>query len=244
MLTRLLSLLVVTGSLLVVPVGAENSMPVFPPLVLTSQDLAPLGSFDAEGNYGGIAYQVVAHVLGEMNIPYELRVLPWARAQNEVKLGRAHGFFAGSKNDERESYAVMSEIIADQQWVWYQLNSNYVDPQDPDFKTTRTVGSYIGANMLDWLYEEGYRVALSPRETESLFAMLLSEKRVDAILANNLVAAEIIQRDNLQGLLTATVERSMPLGVYFSKAFISQNPDFLPEFNQRVLEYRGSSQGN
>lgn len=179
-------------SFLPVVFASETMTPDYPPLILTTQDLAPLGSYDERGSYDGVAYRVVAYALHEMNVPFELRVLPWARAQNEVKLGRAHGFFAGSKNEDRESYAVMSEIIADQQWVWYQLKSNYIDPKAPIFRETRTVGSYIGANMLDWLYEEGYRVTASPRDTEALFTMLLSEKRVDAILVNNLVAAEII----------------------------------------------------
>lgn len=205
-------------------------------IILTSQDLAPLGFYDEKGKYDGVAVRVVRYALDKMNVEYEINVYPWARAQMMVQHGDADGYFAGSKNAERESYAVMSAIIADQKWVWYQLKDNALNPKEASFKEKATVGSYIGANMLDWLVENKYNVTVKPKDTEMLFKMLLA-KRVDAILANNLVAEEIIQRDKLEGQIRLTVEKEQPLGVYFSKKFIEKNPGFLEKFNGNVKVY-------
>jgi polar amino acid transport system substrate-binding protein len=205
-------------------------------IILTSQDLPPLGYYDNNGNYDGIAVKVVRYALDRMKVDYEILVYPWARAQNEVKNNKADGFFAGSRNAERDSYAVMSEIIADQNWVWYQLKDNPMNPKDPAFKKKATVGSYLGANMLDWLIENKYRVRAKPKNTELLIKMLLA-KRVDAVLANNLVAGEIIKRDGLSDRLKTTIEKEKPLGVYFSKKFIRNNPGFLQKFNGYIKEY-------
>ncbi len=205
-------------------------------IILTSQDLSPLGCYDKNGTYDGIAVRVVRHALEKMDVAYEILVYPWARAQVEVKAGRADAFFAGSKNAERESYAVMSAIIADQKWVWYQLMENPRNPADPDFKEKAAVGSYVGANMLDWLKQNNYNVKAEPGDTEALFKMLLL-KRVDAILANNYVAEEIIAQKNLAGRLKSTVQQEQPLGVYFSKTFLAKNPGFLEEFNAGVADY-------
>jgi len=90
--------------------------------------------------------------------------------------------------------------------------------------------------MLDWLKENGYNVKAEPPDTEALFKMLLY-KRVDAILANNFVAEEIIKKENLAGRLKSAIQQDQPLGVYFSKAFLAKNPGFLDEFNAGVADY-------
>ncbi len=205
-------------------------------IILTSQDLSPLGFYDKKGNYDGIAVKVVKYALEKMNIEYEINIYPWARAQMLVKSGEADGFFAGSKNAERDGYAVMSSIIAEQKWVWYQLKDNPLNPKDSSFKKSAKVGSYIGANMLDWLNENKYNVTAQPRDTESLFKMLLA-KRVDAVLANHLVADEIIKNEGIAEELKSTVEKEQPLGVYFSKKFLEKNPGFIESFNYYVKEY-------
>jgi len=205
-------------------------------IILTSQDLPPLGSYNEKRHYDGIAVRVVKYALDKMEVKYEILVYPWARAQQEVKAGRADGFFAGSKNAERESYGVMSNIIADQKWVWYQLKENVMNPKDSDFKEKAKVGSYIGANMLDWLKKNNYNIKAEPRDTKMLFKMLLA-KRVDAILANNLVAEDIIKKEKLGIKFKRTIQQEQPLGVYFSKTFLEKNPGFLKKFNSCVDEY-------
>jgi polar amino acid transport system substrate-binding protein len=205
-------------------------------IILTSQNLSPLGFYDEKGNYDGIAVKVVKYALEKMNVKYEINIYPWARAQMLVKTGEADGFFAGSKNAEREEYAVMSSIIAEQNWVWYQLKNNPLNPKDLSFKKNAKVGAYIGANMLDWLNEKKYNVTAKPRDTESLFKMLMA-KRVDAILANHLVANEIIKNEGIAEELKSTVEKEHPLGVYFSKKFLEKNPGFIESFNYYIKEY-------
>ena len=205
---------------------------------LSTHDLPPYGSFTAtEKRFEGIAVSVVDCAMRRAGRSYELMVLPWARAQRTVENGEADGFFAASKNAQRDGYAVMSAIIADQEWRWYLRSDNPADPTSSSFTQQARVGSFIGGNMLDWLDSKGYKVVASPVNTEQLLMMLMA-RRIDAILANNLVMSELIEKQSLRGQLRSIHQESKPLGVYFSNRFLHKNPDFLLKFNQAVPDCR------
>ncbi|WP_341303632.1 transporter substrate-binding domain-containing protein [Pseudomonas sp. TMP25] len=212
-------------------------------LRLTTHDLPPYSYRDpADERLRGIAVEVVVCVLDRIGTPYDIQVLPWARAQKLVKSGGADGFFAGSRNEERDAFAVSSAVIAEQQWRWYLLTGNPTDPLSAGFRENGQVSSFIGANMLDWLGENGYRVAVPPRDTIGLLNMLRAG-RIEAILANNLVMDKLISEQALEGTLRSVLQQNKPLGIYFSKKFIVGNPGFLQRFNNEVEPCRGFSEG-
>lgn len=209
-----------------------------PPVILTTHDLPPYSFRNAEGEIGGLAGSVVGCVFEGIGRQVEIHIVPWKRAQIEVERGQAHGFFAASKNDYRDSYAVMSEIIADQKWTWYLLSETAGNPNSDDFRTGRVVSSFLGANMQGWLIENSYRtVEYPPQDNEALLDMLL-KKRFDAILANNQVMDSLLRSQKQSEQVRKILLRNKPLGVYFSKAFLASEPDFLQKFNAEVPKCR------
>jgi hypothetical protein len=70
-------------------------------IILATHGLYPYGSYAdktvnkviADDTFKGIAVDVVRCILGEINIPAELQVVPWRRAQFLVQHGMADGFF-------------------------------------------------------------------------------------------------------------------------------------------------------
>ena len=223
---------------LALPVEARTGQAV---VRLTTHELPPYSYRDTtQQRLAGIAVEAVDCVMRRMGQPFEVQVLPWARAQKMVQLGEADGFFAASRNSERDSYAVKSAIIAPQQWRWYLLVGNPADPLSPVFREKAQVGSFVGANMLDWLREHGYRAVATPPTTEGLLKMLRAG-RVDAILANNLVMERLIQEQGLDGQLRSVLQEDRPLGVYFSKPFLARHPGFLERFNAQVGACRSTA---
>lgn len=208
---------------------------------LTTHNLCPYGCYKGnasnqqfeDSNYTGVAVDVVRCVLQEMEVSLEISVVPWERAQRMVIHGKADGFFAASQNDSRDEFAVISDIIADQKWQWYLLKDNPLDPTRPSFKQQATVGGFIGANMLKWMEAEGYDVRARPVNTEGLLKMLLS-KRVDAIMANNYVMETLLKKYGVTNQVKTFVNKYKPLGVYFSKTFVSERPTFLEDFNGNI----------
>ncbi|SOB59765.1 conserved exported protein of unknown function [Pseudodesulfovibrio profundus] len=206
-------------------------------IVLATHDLNPYGYYHDSGKFDGDAVRVVRYALDKMGISLNLIVVPWERAQLMTWEGEADGFFAASKNEYRERHGVMSEIIADQKWTWYMLKSNPLDPSNDDFKENARVTSFIGANMLKWLKNNGYLVATPPKNTEAL-ARMLQYQRFDAALANHRVMENIIHKHKLHGKFKSRTLQDKPLGVYFNRNYLARHPEFLEEFNHYVREYR------
>lgn len=206
-------------------------------VTLSTHNLCPYGCYNDIDFFDGYAVRVVRYAFNRMEIPLKIKVVPWSRAQYMAETGLSDGFFAASRNADRDSTGVMSTPVAEQKWTWYLLNNSPLDPAADDFKQAATVSSFHGANMLKWLQENGYNVFAPPTDTEALARMLLAN-RFDAILANNLVMDEIIRRDGLKSKLKSHTLKNKPLGVYFSNRFVKENPGFVDEFNKFVLEYR------
>ncbi len=215
-------------------------------VILTTHNLYPYGSYPidkqfqtivADETFTGLAVDLVRCVFKKMDIPIEIQVVPWKRAQMYVKKGLADGFFAASQEDSRDEFAVKTAEIADQKWNWYLLKENPMNPNDSSFKEKASVGGFLGANMLKWMQENGYHITAMPKDTEGLLKMLLG-KRVDAVMANNHVMAALLQKHGAEDKVRIFLNQDKPLYVYFSKGFLKSRPGFIERFNSLVPNCR------
>lgn len=207
-------------------------------ILLTTHNQAPYGSYQPAGHFDGLAYQVVECALGQLGVAFDLRVLPWKRAQREVVTGIADGFFAASQNAERDKYAIKSRDILAQQWTWYFLKSAKVKPTNKQFKAQARVSSFLGANMHSYLKQKGYQVLTVPPTSTKQLVQMLKLKRIDAALASSDVMEHVLKDNRWYGLLIAEPFKSKPLAVYFAIPFITRYPAFLTAFNQQVTNCR------
>ncbi len=199
---------------------------------------APLTYLDGNDQPEGTAMRPVLRALREMGWEVEINFLPWARAQLLVKDGQSDGFFAASRNTERDNYAVRSGTIATQTINWYLLSDSEFDPHAGDFRQNARIGGYIGANMLAWLLENGYNVTGQPSHPDQLFLMLLFD-RLDACLANNNNFENFLEAyPQYRGRFRVVNQTSNELYIYFSRNFISKNPGFLETFNKSIADNR------
>ncbi len=205
---------------------------------LTTHNLAPYSYYENDKLIGKAVIVVECAFKQLNNFEAEFIVVPWKRAQQMVEKNEAEGFFAASHNPQRDEYAVISEIIAEQKWTWYMLTERIADPTSDTFKQNYIVSSFLGANMQKWLNQQGFKLVNQLPSTNLQLFKLLMHKRVDAILANDQVMNKLITEKNAADKISTIINRNKPLGVYFSKAFIQKNPKFLPSFNQAVLNCR------
>ena len=214
---------------------AEPSNRLPESIALNTHDLFPYGSYQPDGSFSGVAYDVVDCALTKLDIDLNLKVVPWRRAQLEVENGDSDGFFAGSQNNHRDSYANKSVIIADQIWQWYLLKDSTWDTSSPEFKIDASVSSFLGANMQTWLVQNQFKVNSEPQDTKDLLDLLLLG-RIDAALANNYVMDAIISKRGIGHMIRREQLKSKPLYVYFNKKLSRQHPQFLPAFNLAVQD--------
>lgn len=222
-------------SLYLIVGAAIHASPLPTSITLTTHDLAPYGSYQVDGSFKGAAHNVVQCALDSLSISLSLKVVPWNRAQLEVREGLADGFYAGSQNDVRDEYAVKSAEVADQIWRWYLNKDSSWDPKTPEFKQSASVSSFLGANMQKWLVDQNYHIGANPIDTKRLLDMLLLG-RIDAALANNYVMDDLIEKRGIANRIRTSDLKSKPLHVYFSKAFINKYASFLYAFNKSASQ--------
>lgn len=204
------------------------------PLLLTTHDLPPYSVPVQGGAPGGIAVDTVQCAAHALSIQVNIEFFPWKRAQVMVQNNSADGFFAASQADQRDAFAVLSATIAPQEWRWYLLKTSAMDPRSESFKATAKTSSFQGANMRDWLVENGYTANESPPRNSNLLAMLLND-RVDAILANRLVMEQLLSQSGKGAAVKSFLAQDKPLGIYFSKVFLAtQPPDYLARWNKAI----------
>ncbi|MCG8689123.1 MAG: transporter substrate-binding domain-containing protein [Desulfobacterales bacterium] len=213
-------------------------------VILTTHNIYPYGSFPsgeekliADESFTGTAVSVVRCVFKKMDIQLEIQVVSWNRAQVMVRAGGAHGFFAASRQESRDRYAVLSDRIGVQKWNWYLLKDSSLNPETPSFKKEALVGGYLGTNALKWMEDNGYRIMDRSHDNDTLLKILLW-KRVDAIMTSDDVMDALIRENGIQEKIKVYVNKVRPLGVYFSKGFLKNQPGFLDTFNSHLAQCR------
>jgi len=200
---------------------------------LSTKIWPPYHYYDQNNEITGISVKVLTCSFSRLNIKLSIEVVPWSRAQQHTKLGISDGFFSASWNEARDQYATRSIDIASQNWVWYTLKSNNIDPTSSKFKQTAKVVGTRGSNIVHWLHKNKYLVSAETSELKNMVNMILNG-RVDAFMENELVAESLLMDTNEKLKLKKTIARSMPVGVYFNHSFLSKYPDFLDAFNKSV----------
>lgn len=208
-------------------------------IVLATHNLPPYGSYAADmqvekianEQFKGIAVDRVRCAFAKLDVDLTILVVPWARAQRLAESAKVDGFFAGSQNDYRDSYALRSDIIAEQKWQWYWLKSN---PQDiNDLKDGPRIGAFYGSNMSKWLEDNRYPIFIRPNTTEQL-VLMLKKRRIDIFIANNLVANELLTEMGMMEDVDTAVVKNKPLYLYMTKRNLTNKPKLVENFNQQL----------
>ncbi|MDA0149656.1 transporter substrate-binding domain-containing protein [Vibrio sp. LaRot3] len=186
----------------------------------------------------GFALEKVKCALGEMGQPYKLTMTDWSEAQLHVHSGAQHGFFVSPQSDEHDSYATLSNPIAEQNLRWY-FGTGVTPNLDELAKLNLKFSSEFGSASWFWLKRNGYNVVKQPRDAKVLLS-LLKQREIDVALEDELVfrnelSAASLPLDYFQSQVFAT----KPMGVYFSHRFLSKYSGFLSAFNYALTKCEG-----
>ncbi len=194
-----------------------------------------------DGHLEGIAIDALSCVMTRLDHSYEIVVKPWRRIQLEVASGALDAFFAASRSDDRDRFAVQSVPFIRQAWEFFLLKDNPL-AQQPESLQRATVAARQNSNVLKWLNDNGYRIGVTPYDAESLIRSL-KRGRVDMVMENAEVFRyhlKLMGEDPEQFIALHNINHD--LGVYFGKHFIRRNPGFLERFNrqaERCSDIRG-----
>lgn len=197
-------------------------------------EFSPYTMLDASGEASGIGFDRMAKILDSMEVEYSVEIgSNHLRALYELRNGRSDGFFMASRNAHRDQYAVFSESVMINRWVWIirQLDVNKIDPHSTEFKAQFRVASLLNTNTNYWLTQNGFKVYTPAARIDQLVS-LLDEGKVDAIyVAEEVFKAHIQDRSGYKIVLG----KEKAFGAYISKQFLLQHPTFMEELNRSIL---------
>lgn len=187
----------------------------------------------ADGPIEGVFYDRVECALNKLGLTYSVSLEPWKRAQAEVQVGRADGFFPASRSDFRDTYASLSDSVMEAEFYFYYLKNSMFKPKDPDFNEMATVSAFWGSMRYQELQEAGFQLGPEAHTFETLFD-LADHGRVDAVLLSGVMGQSILERRGRLENYERSFHSSRPMGVYFANVFLEQHPGFLNNFNHRI----------
>lgn len=200
-------------------------------VVLATQNWSPYQTVDSEGVIGGVAVDRVKCTFRNMGQPYEIRMMRWDKAQLLVETGKVHGFFSGSANANRASYAQPSDPIVSENLAWFVSPAVRESLDDETAKYSLRYGVKYNTNKWLSLKREGYNVIKKPRDADALLQMLW-QGELDVAYEYELVFEEAMQKAGIpQDYFKKIRTKKQDLMVHFSKGFLAQQPSFLKRFN-------------
>jgi polar amino acid transport system substrate-binding protein len=201
--------------------------------------------FEEDGQAKGIVVDISKHCLDEMQVPYQIKLVPWARAYTLAERGGG-GVIGLSMSQERLALFDFSEPIFTERVVLVvKKGREFPFDQIADLKD-KLLGATIGTSYgtaFDEAVADGSMTLVGFNDTRSGLAMLQRE-RIDVILIGSSVDIPKLAQDSpdLQGAVFATLP--VPFKTdhkYMGIAKSLKMGWFLQQFNQCLQ--RGQASG-
>ncbi|WP_430462328.1 hypothetical protein ACQUQU_05910 [Thalassolituus sp. LLYu03] len=217
-----------TGILLL----SSLSLPLTPVLwaaeksVVLNTSVASPYQVEVNGELSGMSVDILQCVFAAMDKPFEVQLLPWARAVEDLRSQSTDGIFTAMPASELDHRASLSYPFALEKWYWYGDGANH--------KGQRIVGGIRSSNQVTWLENSGDHVDVLVNSLDQL-VKLLQTGRINTLLADERTMHEQLLELGLPDTAFPKVfSRYMPLGIYFSNRFLNERPGFLTDFNQHM----------
>ena len=165
-------------------------------LVFYTQEFAPF-SYSENGRVAGPGVEIIQKACDNINVKCVIEVLPWVRAQEEVKRGNADGMFFVGKNKEREEWLDFSIPIINTEYGFFGNKETPISYNDIKDLSGKTVGVYGHSNTslsLDEAVKGMNRIAVEMTVDDAIEFRKLNAKRVDAVYSNKSVGEAIIKQ--------------------------------------------------
>ena len=170
-------------------------------LKFTTQDFPPF-SYKINGVVSGPAVDLIRRICAEMNTECSFRLLPWSRAQNEVKSGKANGMFVIGWNERRAEWVHFTPPIMNTEYGFFVNIDNPLEFAGTSDIAGYKVGVYGPSNTANSLVKiqtsmtedglEAITVDMRPDDESGFKKLALG--RLDAVYSNRDVGLALIAK--------------------------------------------------
>jgi polar amino acid transport system substrate-binding protein len=191
----------------------------------------------------GFSTEVIARVLGEMNVKSTTRESPWARAVKDVFEGKRDALYTAFWTEERASYCYYpEEPLTREKWVFFVRSadagelsfSSYDDLKD------RRIGILRGASVTEefWKFVKDNR-NYEEAKTDELNFRKLDRGRIDYVVTSYSNGVMLVKKMGLAGTIQSLpkpVIKEDDLYIIFSKKTMA--PEFVERFSNVLRAFK------
>ncbi len=200
-------------------------------LKFTTQDFAPF-NYEIDGVVSGPAADIIRRICAEMNTTCSFRMLPWIRAQQEVRSGRANGMFIIGWNEKRAKWVHFTPPIMNTEYGIFVKNDNPLKFNKlSDIKGYR-IGVFGPSNTSNSLEKirakmgkDGLKaISIDMRPDDESGFKKLALGRIDAVFSNRDVGHALIAKLGLKDRIRYSgAQRKLKYFIGFSMAHNDKN---------------------
>lgn len=188
-------------------------------LVFNTQDFSPF-SYLENKEVAGPGADIIKAVCKEAGLAYAFKLLPWTRAQDEVKTGKAHALFLIGWNDERAAWLDQSPPLLDTEYGFFVAASDSLKFSEPKQLSDYSVAVYGPSNTQTTLEKlkpsiPGMSIDVSP--TDDAAFLKLEKGMAKAVFSNRDVGQALIKKLGLKNVRYAGKQSSLKYYIGFSK---------------------------
>jgi polar amino acid transport system substrate-binding protein len=205
-------------------------------LKIHTQDFAPF-TYAIDGVVSGPAAELIRKICDEMQITCSFNLLAWKRAQEEVRLGKAHGMFVIGWNAARAEWLHFTPPILYTEYGFFVRNDNPLQFKDVNDVKGYRVGVFGPSNTsksLENIKAQVEDLTIDMRPNDEAGFKKLSVGRIDAVFSNRDVGHALIAKLKLTNIRYAGIQRRLKYYIGFSQAHTDKK--LVDQFNATLVD--------
>jgi len=208
-------------------------------LKFATQDFAPF-NYRINGKVSGPAADIIRLVCSRVSVDCSFQLLPWRRAQKEVKDGNSHGLFVIGWNKKRSEWLHYSPPIMKTEYGFFaqdDSNLTYLQASDIAGLKVGVFGPSNTSNSLEkiknQLIENGLKaISIDMRPNDEDGFKKLRAGRVDAVFSNRDVGYALLKKLNIKNVRYAGAQKKLKYYIGFSMEHTDKN--LVEKFNAEL----------
>ncbi len=165
-----------------------------------------------------------------MQLEYSVTQTPTLRAEKQLSSNKVFGVVTTIPFKEIEENTVLSAPLVLEKWSWYFKATDLLSPTIDQHLLN--VGAINSSNQAIWLQSQGYKNLTLVDSYEQLLK-LLEKQRIDVFIADQVPLQNALKKTT-DIKVKSKFLNYIPKGVYFSRAYVKDHPNFMGRFNHSV----------
>jgi len=168
-------------------------------LILVTEDYPPYNMLGQNGQVEGVSTEIVQGLMTRADIPYQITLLPWARAIALARVQANTCAFSTSRTPEREALYKWVGPLVFNDWTLFAKKSA-LHPMTLDSVKQARIGSYQGSAVAAFLQARGFTLDLA--RSDGANPRVLLAGHIDYWATGKLIGEYRLQQQGLADQVT------------------------------------------